>query len=47
MRTLAWIKPTEWREVRYGTSWAGAVDVPAFTTASVDAHPEVEWEQSR
>ncbi|MFD4561645.1 hypothetical protein ACFWP5_46300 [Streptomyces sp. NPDC058469] len=47
MRTLGWIKPTEWREVRYGTSRAGAVDVPMFTTASVDAlpgvHPEVDW----
>ncbi|OUC93636.1 hypothetical protein CA983_36140 [Streptomyces swartbergensis] len=51
MRTLGWIKPTEWREVRYGTSRAGAVDVPIFTTASVDAlpetHPEVDWEQLR
>jgi hypothetical protein len=49
MRTLGWIKPTEWREVRYGTSRAGAVDVPMFTTAAIDAlpgaHPEVSWEQ--
>ncbi|MHA5054777.1 hypothetical protein [Streptomyces sp. SD15] len=51
MRTLGWIKPTGWREVRFGTSRAGAVDVPMFTTASVDAvvaaHPEVDWEQLR
>lgn len=51
MRTLKWITPTEWREVRFGTSRAGAVDVPMFTTASVDAvvdaHPEVDWEQLR
>ncbi|MGW2331630.1 hypothetical protein ACWC5C_38595 [Streptomyces sp. NPDC001700] len=51
MRRLGWIEPTEWREVRFGTSRAGAVDVPMFTTASVDAvvaaHPEVDWEQLR
>lgn len=37
--------------MRYGTSRARAVDVPIFTTASVDAvvdaHPEVDWEQLR
>ncbi|MFF6786459.1 hypothetical protein [Streptomyces sp. NPDC012510] len=46
MRTLGWIKPAEWREVRYGTSQAGVVDVPIFTTASVDgvvdAHPDAD-----
>jgi hypothetical protein len=51
MRTLGWIKPSEWREVQFGTSRAGAVDVPMFTTASVDAvvaaHPEFDWEQLR
>ncbi|MEU0343936.1 hypothetical protein ABZ092_34570 [Streptomyces bobili] len=35
----------------FGTSRAGAVDVPMFTTASVDAlvaaHPEVDWEHLR
>ncbi|WP_435847033.1 hypothetical protein [Streptomyces eurythermus] len=38
-------------EARFGTSRAGAVDVPLYTTASVDAspaaHPEVDWEQLR
>ncbi|MFJ4696479.1 hypothetical protein [Streptomyces sp. NPDC088766] len=37
--------------MRFGTSRAGAVMVPLFTTASVDAlpgaHPEVDWEQLR
>ncbi|MFE2970129.1 hypothetical protein ACFXKC_42020 [Streptomyces sp. NPDC059340] len=51
MRTLEWIKPTEWRDVRFGTSRAGAVDVPMFTTASVNAlvaaRPEIDWEQLR
>ncbi|WP_409474644.1 hypothetical protein [Streptomyces sp. HC307] len=51
MRTLGWITPTEWREMRYCTSQAGAVDVPMFTTADVDAvpdsHPEIDWEQLR
>lgn len=51
MRTLGWIRPTGWREVRFGTSRAGAVDVPMFTTASVDAmvaaHPKVDWTQLR
>ncbi|MFF2516577.1 hypothetical protein [Streptomyces sp. NPDC058086] len=35
----------------FGTSRAGAVVVPLFTTASVDAlpaaHPEIDWEQLR
>lgn len=48
---LKWISPAEWREVQFGTSRAGAVDVPMFTTSSVDAlpaaHPEVDWDQLR
>ncbi|MFF2927134.1 hypothetical protein ACFVTP_32815 [Streptomyces celluloflavus] len=51
MRDLLWVRPAERREVRFGTSRAGAVMVPMFTTASVDAlpgsHPEVDWEQLR
>ncbi|MFJ9250354.1 hypothetical protein [Streptomyces sp. NPDC101776] len=51
MRELLWVRPAERREVRFGTSRAGAVMVPLFTTASVDAlpdaHPEVDWEQLR
>ncbi|MBG0850308.1 hypothetical protein I2W78_00030 [Streptomyces spinoverrucosus] len=51
MRDLLWVRPAERREVRFGTSRAGAVMVPLFTTASVDAlpeaHPEVDWEQLR
>ncbi|MCL8015848.1 hypothetical protein [Streptomyces sp. AS02] len=51
MRDLLWVRPTERREVRFGTSRAGAVMVPMFTTASVDAlpgaHPEADWDQLR
>ncbi|MES4909426.1 MULTISPECIES: hypothetical protein [unclassified Streptomyces] len=51
MRDLLWVRPTERREVRFGTSRAGAVMVPLFRTADVDvvvdAHPEVDWEQLR
>ncbi|MGW2892616.1 hypothetical protein ACWDDN_46455 [Streptomyces griseoruber] len=51
MRNLLWVRPAERREVRFGTSRAGAVMVPMFTTASVDAlpgaHPEVDWDQLR
>ncbi|MER5218487.1 hypothetical protein ABT063_50440 [Streptomyces sp. NPDC002838] len=47
MRDLLWVRPAERREVRFGTSRAGAVMVPLFTTAPVDAlpgaHPEVDW----
>ncbi|MEV5758391.1 hypothetical protein AB0L61_16725 [Streptomyces tendae] len=46
MRDLLWVRPAERREVRFGTSLAGAVMVPTFTTASVDALP-VDWEQLR
>ncbi|MFB6881268.1 hypothetical protein ACFCY8_10580 [Streptomyces noursei] len=51
MLRLGWIKPAEWREVRYGTSRAGAVDVPLFRCKDVDAlpasHAEVDWGQLR
>ncbi|MFD4528447.1 hypothetical protein ACFWP7_31915 [Streptomyces sp. NPDC058470] len=51
MRDLLWVRPTERREVRFGTSRAGAVMVPLFRAADVDsvpdAHPEVDWEQLR
>ncbi|MER7111161.1 hypothetical protein [Streptomyces sp. NPDC000229] len=49
MLRLSWVKPAEWREVRFGTSRAGAVNVPMFRTADIDAlpaaHPEVDWEK--
>ncbi|MFI0915567.1 hypothetical protein [Streptomyces abikoensis] len=51
MVRLDWIRHTETIEVRFGTSRAGAVDVPLYRTATVDAlpaaHPEVDWEQLR
>ncbi|GAA3017395.1 hypothetical protein [Streptomyces fulvorobeus] len=51
MVRLGWIRSPQSIEVRFGTSRAGAVDVPLYTTASVDAvpaeHPEVDWEQLR
>ncbi|MGW2643099.1 hypothetical protein [Streptomyces sp. NPDC001348] len=51
MRDLLWIRPAERREVRFDTSRAGAVMVPLFTTASIDAlpaaYPEVDWNQAR
>ncbi|MFG3429572.1 hypothetical protein [Streptomyces californicus] len=51
MVRLGWIRSTQSIEVRFGTSRAGAVDVPLFTTASVDAviaaHPEIDWHQLR
>jgi hypothetical protein len=44
---LKWVSVTEWREVRFGTSRAGAVDVPLYRAADIDAvpgaHPEVDW----
>ncbi|MEU4077697.1 hypothetical protein [Streptomyces venezuelae] len=47
MVRLGWITPADSVEVRYGTSRAGAVDVPLFRAADVDglpaAYPEVEW----
>ncbi|WP_329583579.1 hypothetical protein [Streptomyces sp. NBC_01361] len=51
MLRLSWVTPAERREVRFGTSRAGAVDVPMFRTADIDAlpaaHSEVDWEQLR
>ncbi|MFE1453399.1 hypothetical protein [Streptomyces olivaceoviridis] len=51
MRKLEWVRPAERREVRFGTSRAGAVMVPLFRTADIDAlptdHPEIDWEQLR
>lgn len=47
MVRLGWITPAEWREVQFGTSRAGAVDVPLYRAAEVEAlpaaHPEVDW----
>lgn len=50
MLRLDWIRPAESIEVRFGTSRAGAVDVPLYTTQSVDALPartNIDWEQLR
>ncbi|WP_236067488.1 hypothetical protein [Streptomyces brasiliscabiei] len=51
MRDLLWVRPAEWREVRFGTSRAGAVMVSLFTTTSVDTlpgtYPGIDWEQLR
>jgi hypothetical protein len=51
MLRLSWVKPAEWREVRFGTSRASAVDVPMFRTADINAlpaaHPDIDWEQLR
>ncbi|MET8703610.1 hypothetical protein ABZW10_32885 [Kitasatospora sp. NPDC004723] len=48
---LGWVRPAEWREVQYGTSRAGAVEVPFYRSADVDAlpgaHPEVDWVELR
>jgi hypothetical protein len=48
---LGWIRSPQTIEVRFGTSRAGAVAVPLYTTADVDtvvtAHPEIDWEQLR
>ncbi|WP_234315360.1 hypothetical protein [Streptomyces globisporus] len=44
---LKWIRATEWIEVRFGTSRAGAVDVPLYRAAGVDAHPEADWDDLR
>ncbi|MFI1890516.1 hypothetical protein, partial [Streptomyces jumonjinensis] len=47
MVRLRWAKPAEWAEVKFGTSRAGAVDVPIYRAGVVDAipaaHPEVDW----
>ncbi|GGY21792.1 hypothetical protein GCM10010358_83820 [Streptomyces minutiscleroticus] len=34
---LGWVRSPQSIEVRFGTSRAGAVDVPLYTTASVDS----------
>lgn len=48
---LGWIKPAQWRKVQFGTSKAGAVDVPIYRSADVDEiphkHKSVDWEQLR
>ncbi|WP_019061596.1 hypothetical protein [Streptomyces prunicolor] len=48
MLRLDWISPAESIEVRFGTSRAGAVDIPLYTTQSVDtlaARTDIDWEQ--
>ncbi|MDX3064746.1 MULTISPECIES: hypothetical protein [Streptomyces] len=49
MLTLKWVEPVERRKVSFGTSKAGAVTVPIFRTADIDAlpgaHPEIDWQQ--
>ncbi|MFC7934464.1 hypothetical protein [Streptomyces cinereoruber] len=51
MVKLKWIRAAEWTEVEFGTSRAGAVQVPLYRTADVDAlpgsHPEVDWQELR
>ncbi|MFJ1662345.1 hypothetical protein [Streptomyces anthocyanicus] len=51
MVRLGWIRSPQTIEVRFGTSRAGAVNVPLYTTASVDAvipaHPEIDWHPLR
>lgn len=46
-----WAHPAQWIEVRFGTSKAGAVQVPLYRTVDVDAvpaaHPEVDWDAVR
>ena len=48
---LKWVKPVDWRKVQFGTSKAGAVDVPIFRSGDVDAiprqHRTVDWKQLR
>jgi hypothetical protein len=47
MVRLSWVTHTGLREVRFGTSRAGAVDVPLYLTADVaavpSAHAEIDW----
>ncbi|MEU6867505.1 hypothetical protein ABZ924_30410 [Streptomyces sp. NPDC046876] len=51
MVKLGWIRAAEWAEVRFGTSRAGALEVPLYRTADVDslvaAHPEAGWTEPR
>jgi hypothetical protein len=48
---LGWITPVDWRKVQFGTSKAGAVDVPIYRSGDVAAiprqHRRVDWEQLR
>lgn len=48
---LKWIEPASWQRVQFGTSKAGAVDVPIYRGGDVDAIPgkrrRVDWEQLR
>lgn len=48
---LRWIKPNHWQSVQFGTSKAGAVDVPIYRSGDVDQiprkHQAVDWEQLR
>ncbi|MEU8548881.1 hypothetical protein AB0C81_18125 [Streptomyces roseoverticillatus] len=51
MRQLGWITSVSYGRVHFGTSKAGAVTVPRFSTGDVDAlpeqHPEVDWAHLR
>jgi len=48
---LGWAKPVDWQKVQFGSSKAGAVDVPVYRSGDVDAIPRrrkaVDWEQLR
>ncbi|MEZ0089977.1 hypothetical protein [Streptacidiphilus sp. EB129] len=48
---LGWIRPKDWQKVQFGTSKAGAVDVPIYRGGDVDAIPgkrrKVDWEELR
>jgi len=48
---LKWIKPAGWQSVQFGTSKAGAVDVPIYRSGDVDKIPgprrRVDWERVR
>lgn len=47
MLRMSWACPTEEFKVQFGSSRAGAVKVPMFRTADIDAipaaHPEIDW----
>ncbi|MFC8885784.1 hypothetical protein ACFT56_26575, partial [Streptomyces cinereoruber] len=49
MARLEWIRLSKWVEVEFGTSRAGAVQVPLYCTADIDAptRPEIDidWEK--
>ncbi len=48
---LGWIKTVGWQKVQFGTSKAGAVDVPIYRSGTVDAipgkHRKIDWEHLR